>query len=106
MRGVPAVQIHVSLWQGWSRRLYRGISDPTRRSCILCRLKGGGVRFRYVTNTAGTLTSRPLVNLVLDEEIYHRDYGYKESELGHENLIVNSERIDKRCSDVFPSLCE
>lgn len=52
-----------------------------------------GARFGFgcVTNTVGTLTSWSLVNLVLDEEIDHRDHGNKESELGHENLTINPE---------------
>ena len=50
---------------------------------------------------SGTLTPRSLVDLVLDEEIYHGNDGGKESELGHEKLMVNCERADKRCGNVF-----
>lgn len=48
-----------------------------------------------------TLTPRSLVDLVLDEEIYHGNNGGKKSVLCHKGLVVDCERGDKRCGYVF-----
>ena len=54
----------------------------------------------------GPLTSRFPVNLVLNKEIYHRDHTSKESKVGCETLAKNLSQADKRCSDVFPVVCQ
>lgn len=61
---------------------------------------------RLSTTAADTLTPWPLVYLVLDEEIYHREYGGKEPKLGREYLAVNLNQANERCSDVFPAARE
>jgi len=51
--------------------------------------------------TVGILTPRSLVDLVLDEEIDHRNNRDKESGMGRQRLAADCERADKRCSDIF-----
>jgi len=61
---------------------------------------------RISTTAVDTLTPWPPVHLVLDEEIYHREYGGEEPKLGREHLAVNLNQPDKRCRDVFPAALE
>jgi len=55
----------------------------------------------FAANALGTLTPGSLVDLMLDEEIHHRDDGGEESELDHEQLTVNCELVNRRCGNVF-----